>query len=143
MKNSTATFIGHRECFYLDVEKLKNEIEALICSGYKRFLFGGMGCFDLICAKCVYKLKQKYSNVTSALVIPYLTFNIEEDYLYDEIIYPNNFEKYYFKAAIIKRNEFLVDNSSIAICFVKYNGGAKRTYEYALKKGIKVLNLFI
>lgn len=43
---TTATFIGHNECFGLSAEKLKNTIRELIKKGVTDFLSGGQGGFD-------------------------------------------------------------------------------------------------
>ena len=87
-------------------------------------------------------MKGKYPQIRSYLVIPYLSFQISEPRYFDEIIYPEGFEKYHFKAAIVKRNQYLVDHSSYALCFVTHHwGGAAKTYQCALKKGLAILNL--
>ena len=75
-------------------------------------------------------------------MIPYLTFAIFDKDIFDEIIYPEGFEKYHFKAAIPARNKYMVENSSIAICYVNHGwGGAAKTYERAIKKKLNVINL--
>lgn len=142
MKEKTATFIGHRNCYAIDKEKLTEEIRKLAEQGISEFLCGGMGDFDGLCAHIVRNLKKEYKNIKVCLVIPYLTFSSADFEYYDEIIYPEGFEKYFFKSAIIKRNHFLVDNSSVSICYVnRSSGGAARTFEYAKKQGIKMINL--
>lgn len=142
MKNKTVTFIGHSECIGLNENKVTNEIEKLVKKGYDKFLCGGMGQFDYVCAKCVYKLKIKFPGIKNYLIIPYLTFSIQESLYFDEIIYPKDFEKYHFKSAICKRNQYLVDNADIAICYINHDwGGAAKTYQQAIKKGLKIINL--
>ncbi len=62
--------------------------------------------------------------------------------MFDEIIFPDGFEKFFFKAAIIERNRYMVDNAHVAICYIDHNyGGAYKTYEYAVKKNLKIINL--
>ena len=56
---TTATFIGHNECFGLSAEKLKNTIRELIKKGVTDFLSGGQGGFDRLCGRCVYELKKE------------------------------------------------------------------------------------
>ena len=135
------TFIGHSECYGLDEEVWQMEIEKMIKEGVTEFLSGGMGDFDWKSARKVYELKKKYSHIKNILVIPYLTFNIRNSELFDEIIYPEGFEKYHFKSAIIKRNMYLVDNSNYAICYVKRYGGAFITYSYAKRKNLVIVDL--
>ena len=51
MKACTATFIGHRTCPELDRGLLHKTIETLIQFGIRKFLCGGLGEFDNLCAK--------------------------------------------------------------------------------------------
>ena len=148
--NNTTTFIGHRDCVGIDESALKTEIEKLIRLGVTEFLNGGMGKFDLMCARIVHELKKQYSHIKNYLVVPYLSFGILKDDViinrefFDCIIYPEGFEKYHFKAAIIARNKYLVDNSSYAICYITnefHKNGAAATYKRAIKNGLTVINL--
>ena len=142
MKETAVTFIGHSACMSLNKGVLKKHIEDLILDGKTFFLCGGMGEYDRLCAHMVYNLKKQYSHIKLFLVIPYLTFKKHDFDMYDEVIYPEGVEGYYFKRAIVERNKFLVDNSSVAICFVDHTwGGAAKTYEYAKKKEIRIINL--
>lgn len=61
-----------------------------------------MGAFDWLCARQVYQAKQQYSEMECLLVIPYLSFRIRERKYFDDILYPEGFEKYHFKAAILE-----------------------------------------
>ena len=141
-KEQTATFIGHKECYGVSSEKVREEIIKLIENGVTDFLSGGMGSFDWMCARIIFELKKAYPHIHNYLVIPYLTFNILEEKYFDSIIYPEGFEKYHFKSAIPARNKYLVDNSAYAICYVTHGwGGAAQTFEKAVKKGLTVINL--
>lgn len=97
---TTATFIGHNECYGLSEDKLKEAIRGLIENGVTDFLSGGQGGFDRLCSHCVYELKKEYPHINNYLVIPYLSFNVYNKELFDSIIYPDGFEKYHFKSAI-------------------------------------------
>lgn len=142
MKETTATFIGHHECFGLGTERIKVEVEKLIQVGVTHFLNGGMGAFDWMCARVVYELKKEYTQIQSCLVIPYLTFKILDRTIFDEVIYPEGFEKYHFKAAIPARNRYLLDRSAYALCYVTHDwGGAAKTYRQAVKKGLTTIQL--
>lgn len=95
-----------------------------------------------MCARVVYELKKEYPQIRNFLVIPYLTFSIRNKDLFDDVIYPDGFEKYHFKAAIPKRNRYLVDNSAYAICYVKHGwGGAAQTYAIAKKQQIEIIDI--
>lgn len=56
--------------------------------------------------------------------------------------YPEGFEKYHFKAAILERNRFMVNHSSYALCYVDHDwGGAAKTYRLAVRQGLRIINL--
>ena len=110
--------------------------------GVTDFISGGQEGFDRLSARCVYELKSKYPSIQNHLVIPYLSFHVRDKSVYDSIIYPEGFENYHFKAAIPKRNQYLVQNAAYAICYVTHSwGGAAKTYEYAKKKRIIIIDL--
>ena len=140
--NTTATFIGHNECYGVTKEQIKVAIVELIEKGVIYFLSGGQGGFDRTCAGCVKELKEKYPQINNILVIPYLNFSVFNKDIFDLILYPEGFEKYHFKAAIPARNKYMVNNSGYAICYVTHGwGGAAQTYEIAKKKGLKIINI--
>ena len=141
MGNNTATFIGHRECYDVSEDEVRSYIIELIHSGVTNYLCGGMGGFDWMCARIAYNLKKEYPQIRCFLVIPYLSFNILNEEYFDEIIYPEGFEKYHFKAAIPMRNKYMLDNSSYAICYITHDwGGAAQTYKKAVKQGLIIKN---
>ena len=73
-KETTATFIGHKQCFGVRVEAVRKQIVKLIEFGVTDFLNGGMGEFDWMCAKLVSDLKMSYPQRKSYLVLPHSTF---------------------------------------------------------------------
>lgn len=62
---TTATFIGHNECYGLSEDKLKEAIRELIENGVTDFLSGGQGGFDRMCVHCVYELKKEYPHINN------------------------------------------------------------------------------
>lgn len=92
-KEQTATFIGHKDCYGVDQGNVRAEIIKLVEAGVTDFLSGGMGSLDWMCSRMVYELKAQYPHLRNYLVIPYLSFNILEKKYFDEIIYPEGFEK--------------------------------------------------
>ena len=71
---TTATFIGHNECFGLSAEKLKNSIRELIEKGVTDFLSGGQGGFDRLCGRCVYEQKKSIrQTITISLFLIFLS----------------------------------------------------------------------
>lgn len=142
MKEKTAVFIGHNSTVGLDTKLLEQTIINLIEEDITTFLPGGMGGFDRISARIVYNLKKAYPKIKNYLVIPYLNFNIFNQSLFDEIIFPEKLEFIPYKAAIPRRNKYMIEHSSTAICFVKNNfGGAAKSFELAKKNRLNIINL--
>lgn len=141
-KDNIAIFIGHNECYGVSAQQVEQAIINLINQGVTVFMSGGQGGFDRLCAGCVQRLKKQYPDIINCLVIPYLTFTVFDKDIFDDIIYPEGFEKYHFKAAIPARNRYMVDNAAFAICYVNHGwGGAAQTYERAIKKNLIIINL--
>ncbi|MBR4072430.1 MAG: DUF1273 family protein [Clostridia bacterium] len=141
-KASTVVFIGHNDCYGVSSERLTFTITEEIKKGAINFLSGGQGGFDRLVASTIYKLKEQYPHIKNILVIPYPNFTVFDNELFDEIIYPQDFEKYHYKSAIPARNRYMVKNSYAAICFITHNyGGAAKTFEYAKRKGLHIYNI--
>lgn len=142
VREKTCCFIGHSKCFGLPTERVRAAMEDLINRGVTDFLCGGMGDFDWMCARLTYQLKQKYSHIRCDLIIPYLTYRVLEPKYFDGILYPEGLEKYHFKAAIVARNRYLVDQSAYALCYVTHSwGGAAQTYKRAENRKLYIHNL--
>lgn len=143
------SFCGHRD-FTPDAEKEKTIIDTLLKYAETEqevvCYTGGYGAFDWFAASCIRKAQTTAKNIRNCLIIPYITssyldrikIHIEE---FDEIIYPP-LESVPLRLAIIRRNEWMVDNSELLIVCVKFSwGGASRTLEYAKRKGKPILSI--
>lgn len=140
--HKAVVFIGHNECFDVSLPLLQQNVENCVKNGYSVFMSGGQGGFDRLSATAVYQVKQSFPYIKNILVIPYLTFRIFDKSIFDEIVYPNDFEKYHFKAAIPARNRYLVDNADLAITYIRHTwGGAATTYAYAKSRQLKMIEL--
>ena len=141
-------FIGHREI--RDIIYVENKIEELVLDLLHRYEFvefnlGRNGDFDISAASAIKRAQKKYGTQNSSLnlILPYKSK--DEGYFekyYDEIIYPlGNYV--HFKEAITKRNEWIMDNSDLLICYVEQErkGGALTALNYAAKQGLKIINL--
>lgn len=144
-KKTTAVFIGHSDC-PISAEQIMPYIEKEILFGVRVFLNGGQGAFDRAAARAVFILKHKYPEIKNVLVIPYHSFKIFDKTLFDEIISadPSNSVSFTgYRAAIPKRNRFMVENSSTAICYVNHiSGGAYKTYILAQQKRLRTINIY-
>ena len=133
----TVTFCGHSNLSQEEKAIAERElhiiIESLILHGATEFLLGGYGDFDLMCAKCVRRMKEKYAHIKSVLVVPYIDRKYNKE-LYDCIEYPP-LETVPKRYAISKRNEYMVDKAQVVVVYVRHAwGGASKTLEYAKRK---------
>ena len=87
-KEKTALFIGYSSIFINIDDLIKKEIIKLIHKGIDTFLNGGMGGFDLMCARCINQLKEEYPHIKHYLVIPYLSFNLSLKNIIINLQYP-------------------------------------------------------
>lgn len=143
-------FAGHSDYHYTDelYHQLILLIEKLITQeNVLEFLIGNYGAFDRLCAQAVRSLKNRYPDIQSNLVIPYLTADItnnQEWYAdrFDRILLADLPENTPKKLQILKCNEYLVNRSDVIICYTVYSwGGAAKTVEYAKKKQLPIWNL--
>lgn len=137
----TVTFCGHR-CTQ-DTPELRGWltdcVEKLIAEGADTFYLGGYGDFDRIAASVVWKLKQRYPQIESVLVLAYLGREVNAEH-YDRTMYPE-IEGGPMRFAISKRNRWLVDNSDVLIAYVILDsGGAAAARRYAMRRKKRIIN---
>lgn len=146
----TCTVTGHRalpEGF--DKKKLKSVFKKLIDGGYDTFLIGMALGFDTLCFQILTELK-KSNNVKIIACVPCLSqaakYTEEQRTEYDKmlsladdrVLISENYTPY----CMLKRNRFMVDNSSLLVAYVKREKtGSSYTRAYALKRKIAVINL--
>lgn len=117
----------------------------------RAFISGMAEGFDLLAAEAVLKLRMKKPDVILISVIPFMGQELDytprdkERYkiIYDlanKIIFTSDT---YHDKAFFKRNDYLLDNSSLVICY--YNGlrgGTMYTYNRAVRQNIEIINLY-
>lgn len=146
-KDKIVCFAGHRyEWQNLGVErKLEQTIINLIEKGYLIFYVGDMGYFDKLSVRLLFKLKRFYPHIKIYKILVYYHQDNVKWWLpsfYDGSILPD-IEHCHPKAKIIKRNEWVVDNSDVVVCHIydTLNSGAYRTVKYAQKKNKKIIQI--
>ncbi|MBE6649717.1 MAG: DUF1273 domain-containing protein [Ruminococcaceae bacterium] len=156
MKEITCCFTGHRDIPYSDLtdlkERLKKELVILIELGYKNFVAGGAIGFDTLAAEAVLDLKSEYSDIKLHLVLPCegqdKFWTSEQKKKYKAVLSVADSHEYvsipYTRYCMHQRNRKMVDMSSAVICFFDggEKGGTASTVKYALKKGIKTVNIY-
>ena len=131
-------FIGHREADESLIQRLEIEIERLIAEEQVRYFYvGGYGGFDQIAATAVKRAKERYSNVTLNLVLPYHPAErpVEKPPGYDGTYYPEGLEKTPRPFAIVKANQLMVDTCDWLVCYVRHGASNSRNLlEYAQRR---------
>ena len=148
--NKICTFAGHGEYIYSDdtYKKIISCLKQLICDeNISEFWVGNYGYFDALAARAVRTVREEYPHIILCLVVPYITprinqFKLQYKNIYDEIIVANISPQAPIRAYIPLCNQYMVDNSACLLCYIeRKSGGAFKTYEYALKKGIQIINI--
>lgn len=154
MRDKTCCFTGHRKippAQYRSIAKrLEKTVKKLIFEGFTCFEAGGALGFDTMAAQVVIKLRKKYPHVKLLLALPCLSqtqgWSENDKEIYeqiktqaDEVIYTS---QEYTKDCMFKRNRYLVDTSSICVCYLTEDkGGTAYTIQYARERGISVINI--
>ncbi|MBQ3591663.1 MAG: hypothetical protein II979_06950 [Clostridia bacterium] len=136
------TFCGHSQLADKDAirKRLTDEIQTLLQTGYRKFYLGGYGDFDTLAAVVLDELKDAYPDMVRLLILPYPDRKVDTS-LYDGTLYPplENVPK---RFAISRRNKWMVENSSVMVACVDHDwGGAAKTLEHAVKKGLRIINI--
>ena len=145
------TFIGHREL--IETEDLREKIKTTIIKNINKniettFYCGGYGDFDNICAQVCRKIKRDGFRCNIVYVTPYISEAQQQKIkyltdlkLYDSSLYPS-LENIPYRLCIVKRNEWMVNNSDLVIAYVSHSyGGAHRALEFAKQKKKNIINL--
>lgn len=154
LRAQTVCFTGHRHIPENELpllrERLRSTIIDLIGHGYRYFGAGGALGFDTIAAETVIELRKMYPQIRLILVLPCrdqtARWKPDDVSLYndilcnaDKVVYLS--EKYY-SGCMHERNRYLVDNSSVCVCYLrKSEGGTAYTVRYARECGCGVISL--
>ena len=153
MNENTVCFTGHRklnENENLIKERLFSVIENLVSEGFTRFIAGGALGFDTLAANAVLKIRETHPHISLAIAIPHRnqagSWSDEEKDEYKKILEAADeqilLSENYFRGCFHVRNRYMVDNSTVCVAYLlEEKGGTFSTVKYALKKGLKIINL--
>lgn len=131
-------FIGHREADEGLLPRLELVIDRLIRDeGVRYFYVGGYGGFDRIAAAAVKRMKQKYSDITLMLVLPYHPAErpTEAPDGFDGTYHPDGLENTPKRFAIVHSNRIMVDACDWLVCYVRHGAGnSRKLLEYAQRR---------
>ena len=149
-KEKACALTGHRE-IYKDFDKnlVKNTFIELINEGYDTFLIGMAVGFDTEGFKILEGLRKSYP-IKLIACIPCekqdLKFSFWQKLEYKRICASADerilVSKTYTRYCMQLRNEFMVDNSSCLVAYIrKDSGGTANTVRYAQRQGVKIIRV--
>lgn len=136
-------FIGHREADERLLPRLELVIDRLIREdGVRYFYVGWYGGFDRVAVAAVRRMKQKYSDITLMLVLPYHPAErpTEAPDGFDGTYHPDGLESTPKRYAIVRANKIMVDTCDWLVCYVRHGASnSRKLLEYAQRREAKRL----
>ena len=154
MNETACCFTGHRtippESWEPLHGRLMQTIDNLYASGIRTFYAGGALGFDTISAEAVVSYRLLHPEVRLVLAIPCRNqtrrWKQEAVARYEKMLAEADKTIYvseqYDRECMQRRNEFMVDHSSVCVCYLtKTRGGTANTVVYAVRQGLEVVNI--
>ena len=160
-KSKTVAFTGHRSFkmagggLFLNswddiAVRLDSALRGVIAEGYTDFLCGMAEGFDLMAGEAVVRLRDEFPNLRLVAVLPFPEqsrgFDSQTKARYDALMAASDeivtVRPTYTIDCFHARNDFLVDNGSVLICY--YNGslgGTRYTVRRALQHQRRIINM--
>lgn len=138
------------EEYELFLKRLKESIREAAQDGYRDFYTGGCSGFDILAGEAVLALKEELSELRLIAVLPFEEqanawsefwrekyFSLLERC--DQVL---TLQPKYTAGCYQRRNHYMVERSSLLICFYDgKNGGTQSTVSYAEKMGLEIRTL--
>lgn len=161
-RQESCCFTGHRpaklpwrynekdpRCLSLK-QRMRDAVELAYEQGFRHFLCGmALGC-DLYFCECVLELRQVYPDITIEAAIPCPTqantWPAAQQERYMRLVAACDYEtmvsEQYSSSCMQRRDRYMVDHASLLIAaFDGSAGGTRYTVEYALKRGLTLVDL--
>ena len=120
-------------------DQLRTSLHTLTPNSPIHFYLGGYGDFDSIAYACCKQFARSHPGTKLFWISPYVSATPEKEY--DGVIYPG-LENVPPKLAIIKRNEWMMENANIVIAYIEHSfGGAYKSFCFATRKKKQIYNL--
>lgn len=133
----TCFFIGHRDAPDSLLPALSDAVEKRITEhGVDQFVVGAYGRFDSLAAQAVRRAKKQHPDILLFYLRPYHPSERPQTPAgFDGSFYPPGMETVPRKAAIVRANRYMVDNSQFLIAYARYSvSNAWELTEYARKR---------
>ncbi len=155
MREHRCCFTGHRPGKISLKERemkrlLETAIDAAIAHGYVTFISGMAQGTDIYAAEIILEKRRTNNDLHLICALPHPDFesrrSLYEKLRFERIIRKADFVKevndHYFTGCYQVRNKWMVDHSSLVIAvFNGQKGGTKNTIDYAVQKGIRIINV--
>ena len=104
------------------------------------FYVGNQGQFDSMAYFVLKELKVNYPKIRYTGVLAYMPDEHIKELYGEDTLFPDGMENVPKKYAISKRNDWMIQQSGVVVCYVhKITGGAAKFKEKAEKKGLKII----
>lgn len=142
-KEKTCCFFGHREVTHNIRPKLTAIIERLITEeGVTEFYVGNQGQFDSTVYSVLKELKAKFPQIRYTVVLAYMPDEHIKEVYGEDTLFPDGLETVPKRFAISKRNDWMIEQSGYAVCYVhKITGGAAKFREKAKKRKLRIIDV--
>ena len=142
-KEKICCFFGHREVTHNIRSKLTAIIEKLITvDDVTEFYVGHQGQFDSMVYSILKELREKYPQIRYTVVLAYMPDEHIKDVYGEDTLFPDGLENVPKKFAISKRNDWMIQQSGFAVCYVhKITGGAAKFREKAEKRKLRIIDV--
>ena len=136
-------FCGHSDTPQSIRNELKSKIETLIREKHVRvFYVGNHGSFDRMVLSVLQELHISFPDIQYYVVLAYIPHAKVSDLNNPPTIFPEGLETVPRRAAIPRRNKWLVEQSDYMIAYVTRSfGGAAQTLAYAYQRKLEIVNL--
>ena len=143
MEKNAACFFGHREVTHNIREKLTAIIEKLVTEGgVTDFYVGHQGQFDNMAYSVLKELKSNYPHIRYSVVLAYMPDEHIKEVYGEDTLFPDGLESVPKRFAISIRNDWMIQHSDYAVCYVhKITGGAAKFREKAEKKWLRIIDV--
>lgn len=142
----SCTFFGHRDCPAGVLPALRAAVEQVILQeGIDTFYVGHEGAFDVMAAKVLLEMVEKYPRIRFFVVLAYLPrAPLENAALQERCLLPDGIEAVPRRFAICHRNAWMLERAETVIAYVTRSfGGAAACLQRARRAGKSVLNLAV
>lgn len=133
----TCFLFGHRDAPY----DLRPHIETAVEYHYSQlgihqFIVGEYGNFDRMAGGAVKSVKLRHSDIDLRLLLPFHPAErpVEIPPGFDGSFYPEGMECVPKKFAIVRANQYMIQNADTVICYVKHFGNTRALLEQAQKR---------